>query len=68
MKFELITVNLKSKEEKLWGDRRFRTFNVVDDFNREELTIEVDFNLLALLIVRTLDNGRFDGPLNSIRW
>jgi hypothetical protein len=24
----------------LWGDRRFRTFNVVDDFNREGLAIE----------------------------
>src|SRR5687768_10000558 len=39
----------------LWGDRRFRTFNVVDDFNREGLAIEVDFNLPALRIVRTLD-------------
>jgi putative Ca2+/H+ antiporter (TMEM165/GDT1 family) len=29
----------------LWGDRRFRTFNVVDDCNREGLAIEVDFNL-----------------------
>ena len=39
----------------LWGDRRFRTFNVVDDFNREGLAIEVDFNLPAPCIVRTLD-------------
>jgi hypothetical protein len=31
----------------LWGERRFRTFNVVDDFNREGLAIEVDFNLPA---------------------
>jgi len=31
----------------LWGSSRFRTFNVVDDFNREGLTIEVDFNLPA---------------------
>ncbi len=38
----------------LWGDRRFRTFNVVDDFNREVLAIEVDFNLPAARIVRTL--------------
>jgi putative transposase len=29
----------------LWCSRRFRTFNVVDDFNREALAIEVDFNL-----------------------
>ena len=39
----------------LWGDRRFRTFSVVDDFNREGLAIEVDFNLPAPRIVRTLD-------------
>ena len=39
----------------LWGDRRFRTFNVVDDFNREVLAIEVDFNLPAARVVRTLE-------------
>jgi putative transposase len=39
----------------LWDDRRFRTFNVVDDFNREALAIEVDFNLPAERVVRTLD-------------
>ena len=39
----------------LWCSRRFRTFNVVDDFNREVLAIEVDFNLPAQRIVRTLD-------------
>ncbi len=35
--------------------RRFRTFNVVDDFNREALSIEIDLNLPALLVVRVLD-------------
>jgi putative transposase len=39
----------------LWCGRRFRTFNVVDDFNREVLAIEVDFNLPAQRVVRTLD-------------
>jgi hypothetical protein len=29
----------------LWCDRRFRTFKVVDDFNREVLVIKVDFGL-----------------------
>lgn len=36
----------------LWGSSRFR-INVVDDFNREGLTIEVDFNLPGH-VVRTL--------------
>ena len=39
----------------LWGGPRFRTFNVVDDFNREALAIEVDFSLTAERVVRTLD-------------
>ena len=38
-----------------WCGRRFRTFNVVDDFNREALAIEVDFNLPAERVKRTLD-------------
>jgi putative transposase len=29
----------------LWDGRRCRTFNVVEDFNREALLIEIDFNL-----------------------
>jgi len=39
----------------LWGGPRFRTFNVVDDFNREALAVEVDFSLTAERVVRTLD-------------
>lgn len=26
----------------LWSGRRFRTFNVIDEFNREGLSIDVD--------------------------
>ena len=29
----------------LWSGRRFRTFNVLDDFNREALRIEIDTSL-----------------------
>jgi putative transposase len=39
----------------LWDGRRFRTFNVVDDFNREALAIVIDFNLPAPRVVRELD-------------
>ena len=42
----------------LWDGRRYRTFNVVDDFNREILAIEVDFNLPAARVVRTLERSR----------
>ncbi len=38
----------------LWSGRRFRTFNVMDDFNREVLRIEIDTNLPARRIVREL--------------
>ena len=34
---------------------RFRTFNVLDDFNREGLSIEVDTSLPAARVVQTLD-------------
>lgn len=39
----------------LWDGRRFRTFNVVDDFNREALAIEVDTSLPSERVVRILD-------------
>lgn len=39
----------------LWSGRRFRTFNVIDDFNREVLRIEIDTHLPARRIVRALD-------------
>lgn len=39
----------------LWCGRRFRTFNVVDDFNREILAIEIDLNLPAARVIRVLE-------------
>lgn len=35
--------------------RRFRIFNVVDDFNREALAAEIDLNIPAQQLVRVLD-------------
>jgi putative transposase len=32
----------------LWDGRRFRTFNVIDDFNREALTVEIDTGISAV--------------------
>ncbi len=36
-------------------DRRFRTFNVVDDFIHEALAIEIDLNIPAQRVVRGLE-------------
>ena len=35
--------------------KRFRTLNVLDDFNRESLSIEVDFSLPATRVTRVLE-------------
>ncbi len=41
--------------DRLADSRAFRTFNVLDDYNREGLGIEVDLSLPAQRITRTLD-------------
>jgi len=41
--------------DQLGDGRSFRTLNVLDDFNREGLAIEVDFSLPAARVVRTLN-------------
>lgn len=41
--------------DSLSSGRRFRTFNVVDDFNREALAIEIDLNLPAQRVIRVLE-------------
>lgn len=41
--------------DSLFCGRRFRTFNVVDDFNREVLAIEIDLNLPAPRVIRVLE-------------
>ncbi len=42
----------------LLGSRRFRTFNVVDDFNREVLHIEVDTSITSPRLVRIFEQLR----------
>ncbi len=40
--------------DNLFCGRRFRTFNVVDDFNREAQAIEIDLSLPSLRVIRVL--------------
>ena len=41
--------------DRLTDNRKFRTFNVIDDFNREGLSIEVDFSLPSPRVIRSLN-------------
>lgn len=49
------TWSMDFMSDQLADGRSFRTLNVLDDFNREGLGIEVDISLPALRVVRTLE-------------
>ncbi len=40
----------------LWSGRRFRTFNINDDFNRESMKIEIDTSLPSARVIRHWTN------------
>ncbi len=42
---------------------RFRTFNIIDDFNREALTIEIDTSLRAERVIRVLEHLKAEREL-----
>jgi putative transposase len=41
--------------DKLVDGRKLRLFNVMDDFNRESLAIEIDMSLPSLRVIRVLE-------------
>jgi len=41
--------------DSLWDGRKIRLLNVLDDFNREVLWIEVDTSLPTLRVIRVLE-------------
>ena len=54
--------------DRLGNGRAFRLLNVLDDFNREGLGIEVDFSLPAERVIRSLERIiEWRGPPKSIR-
>ena len=54
--------------DQLSDGRCFRLFNVIDDFNREGLAIDVDFSLPALRVIRSLNQIiEWRGKPTSIR-
>lgn len=49
--------------DSLWDGRTFRLLNVIDDYNREVLAIEVDTSLPALRVIRVLEQLKTVRPL-----
>jgi len=47
----------------LYHGSRFRTFNIMDDFNREALAIEIDMSLRTERIIRVLDRLKVERDL-----
>ncbi len=41
--------------DSLWDGRKYRLLNIIDDYNREVLAIEVDTSLPASRVIRTLE-------------
>ena len=50
----------------LYHGPRFRTFNVIDDFNREGLAIEIDTSLRAARLIRVFERLRAERGLPDI--
>jgi putative transposase len=44
--------------DSLWNGRKFRILNIIDDFNREVLSVEADTSLPALRVIRVLDQSK----------
>lgn len=54
--------------DSLASGRSFRTFNVIDDFNRECLAIDIDFSMPSLRVIRSLEQIiEWRGKPDSIR-
>jgi len=50
----------------LYTGTRFRTFNVIDDFNREAIAIEVDTSLTAKRLIRVFERLRITRGLPEV--
>ena len=49
------SLSMDFMHDALTDGRAFRLFNVIDDYNREALTVEIDFSLSAQRVIRSLN-------------
>jgi putative transposase len=47
----------------LYGGHRFRTFNVIDDFNRESLAVEIDTSITGRRLIRVFERLQIERGL-----
>ena len=50
----------------LYTGKRFRTFNVIDDFNREAIHIEIDTSITSRRLIRVFERLRLERGLPDI--
>jgi putative transposase len=49
--------------DNLYTGSRFRTFNVIDDFNRECLTVEIDTSITGRRLIRVFERLKYERGL-----
>ncbi len=54
------------QSDSLWDGRRFRLLNIMDDYNREVLSIEADFSMPTARLIRVLERLKEDRGLPSM--
>ena len=52
--------------DSLYAGKRFRTFNVIDDFNRESVHIEIDTSITSKRLIRVFERIYSDRGLPGI--
>jgi putative transposase len=50
----------------LYAGNRFRTFNVIDDFNRECLAVEIDTSITGKRLIRVFERLRLERGLPQV--
>jgi putative transposase len=56
-----LTWSIDFMMDRLYNGRAFKVLNIIDDFNREALAMEIDTGIGSLRLIRTLESLKQDG-------